>query len=367
MSANYTKDTGQVSADSKNQTSRNDGLISGRSFSYTGMIGTGGVGTGDYFRLNGDHTLGREESRSGRFLDRRDYCKLHIISHYTKALLGSGFEVYPIGKVGDDPAGKRLLEEMREYGLNLRFMESLQDKPTLYSFCFLYPDGSGGNLTTDNSASTEIDEGTVEKAAKEMAALGPQGIALAAPEVPLPARLKVLELAGENGLYRVASFIGEEIPEIRKLDLASFIDLLAVNENEGAAFLGAAVGGGDDANQPSPEHIISALGEQYPSLAISMTAGAQGSWSWDGSTITHIPAAPVSVETTGGAGDAHLAGIIAGTVCGLSLSDAQRIGTVIAAASVGSPHTINFDVTKQELTRIASMSKDLSSVQELFA
>jgi sugar/nucleoside kinase (ribokinase family) len=183
--------------------------------------------------------------------------------------------------------------------------------------------------------------------------------------VPLPARLKVLELAGKNGLYRVASFTGEEIPEIRKLDLASFIDLLAVNENEGAAFLGAAAG--DEENQPSPEHIISALGEQYPSLAISMTAGAQGSWSWDGSTITHVPAAPVTVETTGGAGDAHLAGIIAGTVCGLSLSDAQRIGTVIAAASVGSPHTINFDVTKQELTRIASMSKDLSPVQELFA
>jgi sugar/nucleoside kinase (ribokinase family) len=359
MSANYTKDTGQVPDDSKNQTSRNDGLISGGSFSYAGMIGTGGVGTGDYFRLNGDHTLGREESRSGRFLDRRDYCKLHIISHYTKALLGSGFEVYPIGKVGDDPAGKRLLEEMREYGLNLRFIESLQDKPTLYSFCFLYPDGSGGNLTTDNSASTEVDEAAITGAVDKMAELGPRGIALAAPEVPLPARLKLLALAGEYGLYRVASFTGEEIPEIRELDLGSLTDLLAVNENEGAAFLGDAVEGGDE--------VIAALSERYPSLAISMTAGAQGSWSWDGSTITNIPAAPVTVETTGGAGDAHLAGIISGTVCGLSLADAQRIGTVIAAASVGSPHTINFSVTKQELTRIASMSKDLSPVQELFA
>ena len=51
----------------------------------------GGIGSGMFFRLNGDATLGREESRSGYFLDRNDYCKLHIITHYVKALLGPDF------------------------------------------------------------------------------------------------------------------------------------------------------------------------------------------------------------------------------------------------------------------------------------
>lgn len=55
------------------------------SASYQAMIGTGGIGSGVFFALDGDHTLGREESRSGRFLDKRDYCKLHIISHYVKS------------------------------------------------------------------------------------------------------------------------------------------------------------------------------------------------------------------------------------------------------------------------------------------
>ena len=41
-----------------------------------------------FFALDGNHTLGREESRSGHFLDRRDYCKLHIVSHYVCRLLG---------------------------------------------------------------------------------------------------------------------------------------------------------------------------------------------------------------------------------------------------------------------------------------
>ncbi|MBA7685239.1 hypothetical protein ES703_93657 [subsurface metagenome] len=37
---------------------------------YKAMIGTGGIGSGQFFLLSGDHTLGREESRSG--LHRQD-------------------------------------------------------------------------------------------------------------------------------------------------------------------------------------------------------------------------------------------------------------------------------------------------------
>lgn len=86
-------------------------------FLYDAMIGVGGIGSGSFFLLNGDHTLGREESRSGHFLDKDDYCKLHIISHYVKALLGVDFTVIPIGKVGNDEVGKKLRNEMEEAGL----------------------------------------------------------------------------------------------------------------------------------------------------------------------------------------------------------------------------------------------------------
>ncbi|HKT69754.1 MAG TPA: hypothetical protein VJP83_09970, partial [Terriglobales bacterium] len=71
--------------------------------SYRRLIGIGGIGSGIFFALDGNHTLGREESRFGRLLDIRDYCKLHIISHYVARLLGAGpggaFRVIPIGKV----------------------------------------------------------------------------------------------------------------------------------------------------------------------------------------------------------------------------------------------------------------------------
>ena len=57
---------------------------------YRRMIAIGGIGSGIFFALDGNHTLGRDESRLGRLLDIRDYCKLHIISHYVARLLGAG-------------------------------------------------------------------------------------------------------------------------------------------------------------------------------------------------------------------------------------------------------------------------------------
>jgi len=53
------------------------------------LVGVGGIGTGLFFELEGNHTLGRNESRPARFLSIRDYCKLHIISHYVAVLLGA--------------------------------------------------------------------------------------------------------------------------------------------------------------------------------------------------------------------------------------------------------------------------------------
>ena len=113
----------------------------------------GGIGSGIVFALEGGHDLGRNESRPGRLLDVRDYCKLHIVAHYPSVLLGARpegapFHVLPIGKVGDDEAGRRLRAEMTAAGMDLRFVDTVTGPPTLFSVCFLYPDGSGGNVTT---------------------------------------------------------------------------------------------------------------------------------------------------------------------------------------------------------------------------
>jgi len=66
----------------------------------------------------------------------------------------------------------------------------------------------------------------------------------------------------------------------------------------------------------------------------------------------------VPVQTTGGAGDAHLAGLLAGLAAGLSLGEAQRLATLVAAASVTSPHTIHKGLSRTELRALAAAWPD---------
>jgi ribokinase len=329
-------------------------LPAGTRLRYEALLGTGGIGSGSFFLLNGDHTLGREESRSGRFLDRRDYCKLHIVCHYVQALLGPGFPVLPIGRLGDDEPGRTLRREMEEVGLDLRHVRDLPGRSTLYSFCFLYPDGTGGNLTADDSASAAVDAACIESAAADFAAWRGRGIALAVPEVPLAARRRLLELGGEHGFLRAASFTLGEMPALRAEGLLAMVDLLALNLEE--ALAAAGLEGGRQSGRPGELAARAAqeLAGRYPALRLSITAGAAGNWSWDGRTLAYVPALNVPVQTTSGAGDAHFAGILAALASGLPLEEAQRLGTLVASASVTSPHTIHQGITRAQLRALAA-------------
>jgi ribokinase len=316
---------------------------------YQAMIGTGGIGAGAFFALDGNHTLGREESRSGRFLDRRDYCKLHIIAHYVKALIGPAFAVFPIGKVGADQWGDQLLLEMSEIGLDLRYVEKAAGQQTMYAFCYIYPDGSGGNLTTNDSACAYVDPAYVAQAAPQFSRYAGRGIALAAPEVPLDARLALLRLGEEHGFLRVASFTTAEMPLAVANGMLRSVDLLAANLDEAAAAIGQPAEGGEP--EDLVRRVIDALA--INGLQLSITAGSRGSWSWDGQRLVHLPAFPAPLASTAGAGDAHLAGIIVGLVAGLSLETAHELAALTAALSITSPHTINKEVSPGTLRSYA--------------
>lgn len=326
--------------------------VNWRQARYRAMIGTGGIGSGIFFAMTGNHTLGREESRAGRFLDRRDYCKLHIISHYVKILLGLDFQTILLGKVGDDSTGHSLLEEMNQVGLDTRFIQVAPGESTMLSVVFTYPDGSGGNLTPEDSACDRVDADFIWQAAQEFTLVRGEGIALAAPEVPLAARRALLDLATENQFLRVGSFVSGEIRSALEMGLFNMLDLVALNIDEAATLMG---GSGEEGavSAVSAAEIAHATADHFrrhfPGLWLSLTAGKHGSWSWDGSTLAHQPSFPTKLVSTAGAGDAHIAGIIAGLASGLSLARAQELGGLVAALSVASPHTIAPEVERGAL------------------
>jgi ribokinase len=325
---------------------------------YRVLIGTGGIGTGTFFALNDNRTLGREESREGRFLDRRDYCKLHIITHYVRTLMGNGFTVLPIGMVGKDDHGIRLLKDMEEVGLDLRYVGVVPNEQTLYSICFIYPDGTGGNLTVDNSASTRVDPSFIRKTEADFAAYAGKGIALAVPEVPLAGRAELLKLATTHRFLRAASFNSAEIRQVRTSGMLANVDLLAINIDEASALA-------DMSAEREPvvviQKAIDVLRRDQPAMKVSITAGTRGSWGWDGEELTHVPIHHVDSVSTAGAGDAYFSGILAGLVTGMSFFQAQELATLVAALSVTSPHTINKQLNRTALKALAdSLSVKLS-------
>ncbi len=321
---------------------------------YTGIIGTGGIGSGKFFVLNGDNTLGREESRSGHFLDIRDYCKQHIILHYVKVLLGPSFSVIPVGKIGDDDIGQILFREMVQTGFVMNRIEIVPKVSTLFSFCYTYPDGSGGNLTTDDSASAQVDEGFIEKAAADIKNLGVRGIIMAAPEVPLKARQKILESGRQHGSFCSASFTTEEINHALKAGIIANIDLIAINMHEASTVAGSFVDKADTAS--IVKSAVQKLRMSNENIMVSITDGKLGSWCWDSRQMNRFPAIVTKSLSTAGAGDAFFAGILCGISLGLTLNEAQQLATLVAGLSVTSPHTIHSGVDRYSLFEFLNTS-----------
>lgn len=317
---------------------------------YKALIGTGGIGAGAFFALKGDHTLGREESRAGRFLDRRDYCKQHIIEHYVQVLLGEPFRTVPIGKVGDDVPGRQMIAEMREAGLSVEHVEVVPGEQTLYSLCFVYPDGTGGNLTVDDSACAKVDVPCIRRASGEFARFAGVGMTLAAPEVPLEARAELLQLGREHRFFNTASFTSGELHYREVREMLRMTDFLAINRDEAAMLAG--VGAGEPA-EAIVEAAVPALRAIQPQIQFSITAGRQGSWTWDGRSLSHLAGHAVDVASTAGAGDSFFGGMIVGMALGLPPADAQQLAGLIATLKVTSPHTINKNVDRDSLRALA--------------
>jgi len=322
--------------------------------SYTRLVGVGGIGTGLFFALEGDHDLGRHESRLARRLDVRDYCKLHIITHYPAVLLrgsalGVPFQVLPVGRVGADEQGTRLRAEMTAGGMDVRFVRDVPGSPTLLSICFQYPDGAGGNITTSDSAAGTL----VPRDLDELAAFIDRGtIVLAAPEVPLAVRRRMLELGTHGGAFRVASFSSAELRGGEAGELLALCDLVSLNEEEAAVLAGRAFVPGEGAS-----FLDAVARAAAPDLSLVVTAGAEGVFTRRRAAFHRVPALRVPVVNTAGAGDAVLGGLITGLAAGLPLfgegdlslterpvQTALDLGVCLAALAVASPHTIPPDV-----------------------
>jgi sugar/nucleoside kinase (ribokinase family) len=338
---------------------------------FTCAIGVGGIGAGIVYALQGEHELGRNESRLGELLDSRDYCKLHIVLHYIARFMGSGrgpacFPVRPVGVVGNDAAGRQILIEMGAAGMDTQFVRTDPTLKTPFSVCFLYPDGSGGNITSSNSAAGALSFDDLAAALPYMKAAGARGVALCVPEVPLELRRNFLEIASDCGNYRVTSFVLGEIKEAQRMGLVALADLLALNQEEASALLGD--GPGHVLDEGLLAERAAKLTATRPRLRMIVSTGRKGAYGFESGSSQFCPAPVLQPTSTAGAGDALLAGVVCGLAAGLPfikrnesgssfsgriLRTALDFGVLNASFSVTSPHTIHPDAALKELFAFA--------------
>lgn len=333
--------------------------IFSKGFAYNHIVGTGGIGSGIFFSIKGNETIGRNESRMATLLPYKDFCKQHIILHYISVLLGAKsdgeFQCYPIGNVGNDETGRNLLNMMKAAGMDITNIGIADNLSTLFSVCYQYPDHSGGNITTNESASSLVSPHDISNFFKDFKLSGAKEIILSTPEVPVQTRIKLLEYGRLRGSLNVASVLSSEMEEFKKLNGFLMIDILSVNLDEARRI--AEINDDSAAMQTIVEACIKNLKEINSSLTILITCGSAGVYCYSKNVIEFTPALKVPVVSTAGAGDAFLAGFLVGICCGLpffkyasddyfsatSLTSAVEFGILLASLTVTSPDTIYED------------------------
>ena len=348
-------------------------------FKYNHLVGTGGIGSGIFFRLIGNNTIGRNESRLGELLRGKDYCKLHIVIHYLAILLGTKknkFDIFPIGKVGDDDAGVFLIKEIQKLGINIKNIFKIPNTSTLFSVCFQYPDSTGGNITSANSASSKVSEEDIISFFNEFKKDPKREIILSLPEVPLSTRIKILEIGRSRGSFNIGSVSSFEIKELSYTNGFALIDMIILNIDEASSIaklnnykIDKIIRNLEIERDVSKiiKSCISYLINKNINIMIVITNSSKGSYTYFKRDLRFIPVVDVNVKTTAGAGDAFLAGTIAGICCGLSFNSSVELGSFLASLSVISEDTINHEINLNYLKKFVednniSFSTDLGEI-----
>ena len=266
-------------------------------------------------------------------------------------------QVIPVSAIGDDVRGSKVRDEMANAGLNLKYLKTYANTPTLHSLCFQYPDGSGGNITENQSACSKVDHSLLKTAECE---IDSNSILLAAPEVPIQSRIEFIKTAVSHKAFVAASFTTTEINGLEHSGVFEDIDLLSINKDEACMLSGHA---NDVATLEVVNSCIKKLKKFNPDIKLTVTDGVNGAYAFENENLDFSPVYPVKAINTAGAGDAFFAGIIIGILKGHSIigdaeSKSLHYATALASMSVTSKDTIHFGISNDSLQEFISFHSD---------
>lgn len=238
------------------------------------------------------------------------------------AVARAGGHCRMLGAVGADSFGSFLRDGLQAAGVDHRFVATLPDVGSGISVAIQDASGdyaativSGANLRIDPAALTDPDLW--------------QGVALLILQNEVPESLN-LAAARAARLHRVRTLLNAAPARALSKDLVSLLDVLVVNAVE-AEMMGT-----------GPVTDLASAGTAAASLAkgfdtVIVTAGGHGlaAATRGGDQVFAVPAVPVAVVSTHGAGDAFIGALANALVAGQALDAACAEAARAAARHVG--------------------------------
>jgi len=229
-----------------------------------------------------------------------------------------GAEVAMLGRVGEDPFGGKLVENLRDNGVETSRVEAVSDAPTGSAFITVTPDGENA-IVVSPGASRRFGPDEVGAASED---LERARVLVAQLEVEVEAvEMATRIVAGSGGRFLLNLAPPREVPG----ELLRLSDPLVVNEHEVAFLLGE--------DTRDPEESAGKLLDLGPPSAV-VTLGAAGAILATGESSRHFPAPEVQVVDTIGAGDAFMGALAAKLAGGALLEEAVPYAVLAGAVAV---------------------------------
>lgn len=230
-----------------------------------------------------------------------------------------GARVAMVGAVGDDPDGADLVAALEAAGVSTGHVARRSGDQTGLAVVCVTPDGDNA-IVVASGANATVGPGEVAAAAP---ALAGAGLLLLQLEIPPETVLAAARAGREAGALVVLNAApARELPA----GLLGEVDVLVVNAGEAAEL----AGDGD------PRDAATRLLGQGPATVV-VTLGGEGCLVAKDRGMARLPADPVQVVDTTGAGDCFAAALGFGLAEGRDSRAAARFATAAAALAVTRP------------------------------
>lgn len=233
-----------------------------------------------------------------------------------------GAAVDYVGVVGNDTFGREFADLMAAEGVRTEHLRTVDGIPT--GVGLIVKDEAGHNIiVVDKGANDDFGRGDVDAAC---AASEPFAVALAQLEIPIETALYGLGRARAAGSTTILN--PAPATDLRGQDLSS-VDLLTPNETEARILVGRDPDDPIDLDTLAAE--LLALGVRTVVITLGEAGARLVEQAPNGDLVaTSVPAWPVEVVDSNGAGDSFNAGLAVGLAEGRSLVDAATFAGAVA-------------------------------------